>query len=121
MSTAICVVGAYGAAAGIFGSPTEFTDPNSYTFFVYVCPPMAKTHDRILINGFKVTFIDVFLCHLIYGLIKVSVLLFYKRIFITPRFRMVANIMIIVVTVWTALATIVRTRQSLVLQYDKQD
>lgn len=45
-------------------------------------------------------FVDVLLCHLIYGIIKLSVLSFYCRIFTTKRFHLAANIMIGLVVAW---------------------
>ena len=41
------------------------------------------------------------LVYLTFGIVKVSVILFYKRIFNEPQFRLVANIMMVVVVGWT--------------------
>ena len=42
-----------------------------------------------------------------FGVIKVSFILFYKRIFVSPRFRLVCNIMIAVITGWAVALFIV--------------
>ena len=41
------------------------------------------------------------LVYLTFGIVKVSVILFYKRIFNEPQFRLVANIMMVIVVGWT--------------------
>jgi hypothetical protein len=35
-----------------------------------------------------------------YGFIKLSVLLFYRRIFVTPTFRLINNIIIVLISLW---------------------
>ena len=41
------------------------------------------------------------LVYLTFGIVKVSAILFYKRIFTESQFRLVANIMMAVVVCWT--------------------
>lgn len=47
------------------------------------------------------------LCHIAYAAIKLSVLLFYKRIFITLWFQRTANVFMAVVVAWLIAATFV--------------
>ena len=47
------------------------------------------------------------LCHIAYAAIKLSILLFYKRIFITPWFMGTANVFMGVVVAWLIAATFV--------------
>ena len=46
--------------------------------------------------------------HFVYGLVKISVTLFYKRVFITPRFHYWANATLIAVSMWIISAFFVR-------------
>ena len=50
---------------------------------------------------------DMILDHLTYGLIKISAVLFYKRIFTIASFRRVANIALIIIACWTIAAVLV--------------
>lgn len=59
--------------------------------------------------------IDVLLCHIAYGVIKLSILLFYKRIFITPWFQKAANIFMGIVVAWMFAATFVSKILSTIL------
>ena len=52
------------------------------------------------------------LVYLTFGIVKVSVVLFYKRIFNEAQFRLVANIMIVVVVGWTIAQFIVSSNFS---------
>ncbi|KAI4156813.1 MAG: hypothetical protein L6R39_001009 [Caloplaca ligustica] len=54
----------------------------------------------------KLIWVDVLLCHIIYGVIKISILLFYRRIFITPWFRTTTTIFMGVVLAWMLAATL---------------
>jgi hypothetical protein len=54
-------------------------------------------------------YVGVIVAHLSYGLVKLAVLQFYKRIFSTPRFRMTANITMVFVATFMLTATLVST------------
>ena len=60
-------------------------------------------------------FTDFLLMHFVFGLVKISVTLFYKRIFITPRFRCWANATLIAVSMWMISAFFVRIMEQIVL------
>ena len=47
------------------------------------------------------------MCHLVYGVIKLSILFFYRRIFITPRFRKTTDIFMVIVIAWMITAAFV--------------
>ena len=47
------------------------------------------------------------MCHIVYGIIKVSLLLFFRRIFITPWFRKTTSVFMGVVIAWMIAATFV--------------
>lgn len=65
--------------------------------------PFMKAHARVEYK--KTIYVDVILCHLVYGIIKISVILFYKRIFeVRKRFRVFFNIYFFVVIAWTITA-----------------
>ncbi|KAF1950073.1 hypothetical protein CC80DRAFT_248826 [Byssothecium circinans] len=65
--------------------------------------PFMKAHARIEYK--KSIYVDVILCHLVYGIIKMSVVLFYRRIFqVRKRFRVFFNIYFTVVVAWTITA-----------------
>lgn len=49
------------------------------------------------------------------GLVKICVCLFYKRIFTVPRFKMAANIVIVVTVCWTIAFTVVSPIHALFL------
>ncbi|KAF7945535.1 hypothetical protein EAE96_010302 [Botrytis aclada] len=83
----ICANGIYAASINIFGEP-----------FVEL------TKERYELHG-KVLYADVLLCHLAYGVIKSSVVLFYKRIFISPRFQLLGNILLGFDICWLITAT----------------
>lgn len=55
-------------------------------------------------------FIEYTLGHFVFGLIKISIILFYKKLFALPRFRMVANVALTVVSLWMILAFAVCAR-----------
>ncbi|MCJ1387900.1 hypothetical protein MMC18_000743 [Xylographa bjoerkii] len=53
------------------------------------------------IQGFaKLLFVSQLISSLSVSVVKISILLFYKRIFTTPRFHLVANVMIAIITCW---------------------
>lgn len=45
-------------------------------------------------------FSDILICHFVFGLTKISVVLFYKRIFTTRRFVLAANIVLVTITLF---------------------
>lgn len=53
---------------------------------------------------------DVLLLHIALGVVKVSLLLFYKRIFVTPWFQKTANVFMVVVGAWMLTASLVSRR-----------
>ncbi|KAF2726950.1 hypothetical protein EJ04DRAFT_517555 [Polyplosphaeria fusca] len=90
LSIAICALGIYGSVSGLTGVRLD-----------HMSLPTVQRY-------FLVIFIDVLLCHLVYELIKVSILLFYKRIFPTPKFNAHANTVLGVVTAFTITITLVQ-------------
>lgn len=46
------------------------------------------------------------MCHIVYGVIKLSIVLFYRRIFITPWFRRTTIIFMGVVVAWMIAAAL---------------
>ena len=58
-------------------------------------------------------FAGVISAHLSYGFAKISVLHFYKRIFVTQKFRQAANIVLVVVILFMIAATAVSALNSL--------
>ncbi|KAF2845808.1 hypothetical protein T440DRAFT_258321 [Plenodomus tracheiphilus IPT5] len=59
-------------------------------------------------NYQKHLYVGVIVAHLCYGLVKLAVLEFYKRIFSTARFHMAANITMVFVAVFMLTATLVQ-------------
>jgi len=53
---------------------------------------------------FKVQFADVLICHFLYGLIKISVVLFYKRIFQGKTFNACANVVLVLIGMFMAIS-----------------
>ncbi|KAF2266513.1 hypothetical protein CC78DRAFT_615029 [Lojkania enalia] len=83
-----CSLGIYASARGILGVPFEtLTRANLETYLLMV-------------------YIDILFCHTIYGLIKVSILLFYRRIFPIKKFHAHANGLLLVVIAFTLSITI---------------
>jgi len=87
LAVGVCIAGVYAAAIDIYGVPAQLLTPSEW-----------EIHQKFL-------FSDVLVCHTCYGFIKVSILLFYKRIFVTPKFKMAANIMLGFVAAWFIAAT----------------
>jgi hypothetical protein len=82
-AVAICVEGIYACTAGLLGVLFEDMTLETYQ------------------NFRKILFVDEMVVDFILGLVKLSVLFFYKRIFTTAAtFRLAANIMIAVVIAW---------------------
>ncbi|CAG8961582.1 hypothetical protein HYFRA_00006116 [Hymenoscyphus fraxineus] len=83
ISTATCAAsGIYGAAAGIHGVSWELMTRDTFILFR------------------KMEFSDILICHFVFGLTKISVVLFYKRIFTTRRFVIAANIILAAITLF---------------------
>jgi len=57
----------------------------------------------------KMLFADILLCSAVYGLLKISLVLFYKRVFAIQRFRLWANVVIVIVILFiiTAFLTLI--------------
>ena len=55
-------------------------------------------------------YFDVIVAHFAIGIIKMSVLELYKRIFTTKRFKLWANVTMVLVTAWTLGAFLVCLR-----------
>jgi hypothetical protein len=55
-------------------------------------------------------YFDVIVAHFAIGIIKMSVLELYKRIFTTKRFKLWANVLMILITAWTLGAFLVCLR-----------
>ena len=55
----------------------------------------------------QVFYAIMLLVYLTFGIVKISALLFYKRIFTEPRFNLAANIMMAAVVSWTIVQFIV--------------
>lgn len=53
---------------------------------------------------FKVQFADGLICHFVYGLIKISVVLFYKRIFKGKSFSICANVVLALISLFMAVS-----------------
>jgi len=87
---ALCCIVFYGAFAASIGqdlstiTPSEYTSYSKHIYFTPICAYPA------------------------YGLAKISVLEFYKRIFITNKFRLSANITITFVVLWMVTAELVQ-------------
>ena len=62
---------------------------------------------KVLTDVAKFLYADIVLSHFTYGIIKISVILFYKRIFAVVWFRKLANVALIVVGSWTVAAVLV--------------
>ncbi|PVI08120.1 hypothetical protein DM02DRAFT_621663 [Periconia macrospinosa] len=56
------------------------------------------------ISSRKLQFSDILVCHLIYGLTKISIVLFYKRVFTLGRFRIAANATLALIIVFIILS-----------------
>ena len=48
-------------------------------------------------NPMKFLYADIILCHSVFGIIKISIVLFYKRIFDVAWFRKLANGAILII------------------------
>lgn len=53
---------------------------------------------------FEVQFADTLICHFVYGLIKISVVVFYKRIFTSRHFNICANIVLGMISLYIILS-----------------
>ncbi|KAJ8063519.1 hypothetical protein OCU04_007394 [Sclerotinia nivalis] len=85
-SIALCVECIYAAATGLRGVHlSTLSFPNIERFF-------------------EVQFADTLICHFVYGLIKVSVVVFYKRIFTSRTFNICANIVLGMISVYMILS-----------------
>lgn len=82
LSISVCVVGAVAASLDLRGGDYLSGDLDRYEVYR------------------KIFFVNLLVCHFVFGLVKISVLLFYKRIFDTPRFRMLANTLMIITMAW---------------------
>ncbi|KAF2176820.1 hypothetical protein K469DRAFT_678100 [Zopfia rhizophila CBS 207.26] len=71
-----CISGIWAACAHLLGVPAPMMPYGTWVKFR------------------KILLTDIIICHFVYGLIKISVVLFYKRIFTTRRFKTVVNVVI---------------------------
>jgi len=62
--------------------------------------PLEETPD-IIVRYLKVTWANELIVTPIIGTVKIAVLIFYKRIFITPLFQNTANVLIVLSACWT--------------------
>ncbi|KAF2687595.1 hypothetical protein K458DRAFT_484867 [Lentithecium fluviatile CBS 122367] len=83
-----CCLVLYGSFRASIGQDLSTITPDDYT------------------NYQKHLYFGVIIAHISYGLVKLSVLQFYKRIFVTPTFQLSANIMLIIVFLFMLTATI---------------
>ncbi|MCJ1246387.1 hypothetical protein MMC30_003594 [Trapelia coarctata] len=63
--------------------------------------PQQNFTPELLVENFKFVYADLILVFLTYGLIKLSMIYFYKRIFTTAAFQRVADIALIATACWT--------------------
>ncbi|KAI0478574.1 hypothetical protein GGR56DRAFT_630884 [Xylariaceae sp. FL0804] len=67
--------------------------------------PWASLSEATYMKYRQIFFSDILLCHFAYGLIKISVVLFYKRIFlINRRFRIAANTVLVAISIFIILS-----------------
>ncbi|KAI4274527.1 MAG: hypothetical protein L6R35_006333 [Caloplaca aegaea] len=64
-----------------------------------LAPTLFRPHD--LVPAFKLLYAYMLLVYLTFGIIKVSFVCFYKRVFPTPRLLLICNILIAGVICWT--------------------
>jgi len=89
----------WGASDGVKGVPFE-----TMTWDIWVS--FRKVRHSVLVSNViliasQILFSEIIICHFTYGLIKISVLLFYKRIFnINKSFRTYANIVLGINVAW---------------------
>ena len=83
---ALCVLILYGSVAASIGQD-----------LTTITPPQYESYQRLL-------YFIVIVAFLSYGLVKVSVLLLYKRIFDIQQFRLRANVLLGIVVAWTLAA-----------------
>ena len=66
---------------------------------------VSSNYERLIEQ--QVLWIDVLLCHLVFAAIKLSIVLFYKRIFVPRWFQITANVLMGIVVSWLLAATFV--------------
>ncbi|KAI0197965.1 hypothetical protein F4808DRAFT_437242 [Astrocystis sublimbata] len=78
-----------------------------FSSFVYVVSmhlygvPWSSISATDFVKSRKVQLAAILICHFVYGLIKISVVLFYKRIFtVDPSFNLSANIVISAISIY---------------------
>ena len=68
---------------------------------------LVKNEKGTDMASYQHLYVGVIVAHLSYGFVKLAVLQFYKRIFLTPRFHMSANITMVFVVAFMLTATLV--------------
>jgi len=93
---------AWGAGVNAVGVPVKTMSTERWVIYGKVCSEgdFRRTISGLMQNGMKILFIQPILLMFDLATTKISVLLFYRRIFITKRFTLVANILLAVVTMW---------------------
>jgi hypothetical protein len=82
----LAIEATYAAATGLYGVQMKFMSVSDMTRF------------------YQVQFADAMICHFLYGLIKISVVFFYKRIFVGKIFKICANTVIGMILMWMTFA-----------------
>lgn len=81
--TGDCILGIHGTVKGIIGVAPKQLSQTEYQEYLLI------------------VFIDIILCFTIFGLVKISILLFYRRVFPVSKFRYYANFALCVVGTFT--------------------
>lgn len=76
--------------------------------------PYNQAKKAIILKLAKCMFAQILVGQNVYGFVKISVLLFYQRIFIQKRFRLVTSVMIIICVLYMIVSFFVRLAFTLV-------
>ncbi|KAI0013573.1 hypothetical protein F4779DRAFT_342542 [Xylariaceae sp. FL0662B] len=77
-----------------------------------------QLNEQTMTDALKVIFVNEFLCTAVLGLCRVGILLFLKRVFANPRFRIICWVVITWIVITTTVVIFLRLFQCLPLQYN---
>ncbi|KAF2763384.1 hypothetical protein EJ05DRAFT_37152 [Pseudovirgaria hyperparasitica] len=105
MASGLCGSGIYAGATNLHARPIK-----------------TRTLDQFIAAA-KINFTNILLWYLCFGLIKISVLVFYQRLFTFRRFKILSNILIGIIVLWMLCAELLflaRRKPSLFWNYTVQ-
>jgi hypothetical protein len=98
----------YGSFRASIGQRLSTLTPDDYSNYQRVGIGVIVPRKTVSADGVeKHLYVGVIVAHLSYGLVKLGVLQFYKRVFPIPTFRKWANVMLVIVGMFMLAATLV--------------